>query len=108
MVNSMIRREILLSCTDDERRSCLPTVEKLLDYAVLARKEGVLAMESAAEGEETALRVGLELICDGHDPEHVEDVMWNFVIAARGVRALDRMIVADGVLLIQKAILVSQ
>lgn len=52
------------------------TIETLLGFAETARKDGLLALESAAkEIEDPFLRKGIEMSVDGTDPEIVREVL---------------------------------
>lgn len=52
------------------------TITQLVEFAEVARKEGLLALESSVEGiEDPFLKMGLELAVDGTDPEEIADVM---------------------------------
>ena len=52
------------------------TITQLVEFAEVARKEGLLALESKVEGiEDPFLKMGLELAVDGTDPEEIADVM---------------------------------
>ncbi|MCX7971132.1 MAG: flagellar motor stator protein MotA [Negativicutes bacterium] len=53
-------------------------VDTFADLAQIARREGILALESKAEElSEPYLREGLRMIIDGMDPEFVHDVLEN-------------------------------
>ena len=52
------------------------TIQQLLGFAETARKEGLLALESAAkEIDDPFLRKGIEMSVDGTDPEIVREVL---------------------------------
>ncbi len=52
------------------------TIEQLLGFAETARKEGLLALESAAKSiEDPFLKKGIEMSVDGTDPEVVREVL---------------------------------
>lgn len=52
------------------------TIQQLLGFAETARKEGLLALESAAKQiEDPFLRKGIEMSVDGTDPEVVREVL---------------------------------
>lgn len=51
-------------------------IEKIMNYAQKARKEGVIALESDAKTEtDPLLKMGLEAVSDGADPHLVRDMM---------------------------------
>ncbi|MGN0141345.1 MAG: motility protein A [Roseburia sp.] len=52
------------------------TIKNILDLANIARKEGLLALEEAANGiEDDFLKKGIMLVVDGTDPELVRGIM---------------------------------
>jgi chemotaxis protein MotA len=55
----------------------LPTqIEKLVEWSLLARKEGLLGLESLLEGEtDTFLKKALQLLIDGNEPEIIRDCL---------------------------------
>lgn len=55
-------------------------IEKILNYAQKARKEGVISLESDAKVEEDPLiKMGLEAVSDGADPSLVREMMETFL-----------------------------
>ena len=58
------------------RPSLSGMVEELVRYAEVARREGILALESAAEGARNAfLARALTLAVDGTDPEQIREIL---------------------------------
>ena len=54
----------------------LEALEKVLDWSQIARREGLLALEAAAEEEPDAFpRKGLQLLVDGSEPEVIRGIM---------------------------------
>lgn len=52
------------------------TIKQLVEFAEVARKEGLLALESRVESiEDPFLKMGLELAVDGTDPDEIADIM---------------------------------
>lgn len=52
------------------------TMEKLVSWSQMSRREGLLALEEASEIEEDLFsRKGLQLLVDGNEPETIRDVM---------------------------------
>jgi chemotaxis protein MotA len=52
------------------------TIDKIIDIANIARREGLLALEEAAEGvDDDFLKKGVMLIVDGTDPELVRNIL---------------------------------
>lgn len=53
-----------------------PEIEKVVDWASLARKEGLLGLESIIEYEENSFaRKGLQLLIDGSEPDVIRDCL---------------------------------
>lgn len=79
----------------------LPTpaeeIERILDYANLARKEGLLALESKVEGlDDRFFAKGVQLVIDGFAADTVRDIMdlelsWQNQRHAAGKKMLDSM-----------------
>ena len=64
------------------------TIEQLLGFAETARKEGLLALESAAKQiEDPFLRKGIEMSVDGTDPEIVREVLETEISATQARHA---------------------
>ena len=54
------------------RRPLEGTVQKIVDWSLRARKDGLLGLEEAAEGEDDHfIRKGMELLVDGNEPEEI-------------------------------------
>ncbi|MFW2373492.1 MAG: flagellar motor protein [Gammaproteobacteria bacterium] len=52
------------------------TIEKLVNWSQMSRREGLLALEQASEIEQDLFsRKGLQLLVDGNEPETIRDVM---------------------------------
>ncbi len=52
------------------------TVEKLVNWSQMSRREGLLALENASEEEEHLFsRKGLQLLVDGNEPESIRSVL---------------------------------
>ncbi len=52
------------------------TIEKILELATMARREGLLSLDKVAEDiEEPFLKKGIMLVVDGTDPELVKNIM---------------------------------
>jgi chemotaxis protein MotA len=62
--------------------SATELIAKVVKYAEKARKEGMLALEDESETEEDEfLRLGLRLAVDGTDPQLLQKIMENDIIA---------------------------
>jgi len=52
------------------------TIEKLVNWSQMSRREGLLALENASEEEEHLFsRKGLQLLVDGNEPETIRNVL---------------------------------
>ncbi len=52
------------------------TIDKIVNWSQLSRREGLLALENASEGETDLFsRKGLQMLVDGNEPETIRDVM---------------------------------
>ncbi len=52
------------------------TIEKIINWSQLSRREGLLALENASEGESDLFsRKGLQMLVDGNEPETIRNVM---------------------------------
>jgi chemotaxis protein MotA len=61
------------------------TIKTIIDLSNVARKEGLLALEEAANGiEDQFLKKGILLIVDGTDPELVRSIMETELISIEG------------------------
>lgn len=58
---------------------------KILEFAEVTRKEGILALESAIGGvEDEFMKKGLQLLVDGVEAEKIENMMWDELDAVSG------------------------
>ena len=73
-------------CTREEKRLCLATANKLIDLSQMARCKGLLELEAALSDElyqnPPLIKIGVELIVDGTDPEIVSQIMTNYILAS--------------------------
>jgi len=103
---------LLSTFTDDERRSCLPTVAFILRMAETSRKQGLLALDELVSNEGGPfgflLEMGTDLITDGRPPEFVKTILENFTKSSadtssgwHSVDTLRRMLITEGLLDIQ-------
>src|SRR5271166_7099205 len=59
-------------------------IAKLVSLAELARRDGLLALDKAAEGvEDPFFRRGLEMTADGVDPEEIQEILEGEIIAMK-------------------------
>lgn len=65
----------------NEEQDVAGIIEKIVELANLARRDGVLALESSVEGlENPYMKKGLEMVVDGVDPEQIREIMENEIV----------------------------
>ncbi len=65
----------------NEEQDVAGIIEKIVELANLARRDGVLALESSVEGlENPFMKKGLEMVVDGVDPEQIREIMENEIV----------------------------
>lgn len=92
-----------LQCSDEEKDACLETVVKLYHLRWYLRKNGFLAAADLAEKEEDAFfRAGLLDLADICDPEEMERVFTQYLMAGdyRGSAFLNAVLISKGLVLI--------
>lgn len=58
------------------RQRLKPTINKLVDWSNIARKEGLLGLEDIAEKEpDLFIRKGMQLLVDGSEPEVIRNIL---------------------------------
>ncbi len=93
--------------TPEDRAACEPSIDRILQYAEIARAQGLLAVEDVLEREpDFFLKESLAAIVDGADPELVRKLMSYMIRAsdAAGAELLNMFLCAEGVLLTQDGI----
>lgn len=77
------RKDITL---EEEKEKCFEVVEQLVELSMIAHKEGLLAMDEYADvlSDETIperyYKDAILLVCDGNDPEFVEQFLSNDIV----------------------------
>jgi chemotaxis protein MotA len=87
--------------TDADKEACLPVIDKIVEFATIARSKGLLALElSANQAESIFLRTALNLIVDANDPDKVREMLEHFILADNhsGAELLSRLIILEGVM----------
>jgi chemotaxis protein MotA len=80
---SEIRRlpKIFGALMRNDKENVTGIIEKIVELANLARRDGVLALESSVEGlENPFMKKGLEMVVDGVDPEQIREIMENEIV----------------------------
>lgn len=92
-------------CSEKEKKELKPLIRRIFDYAVISRREGLLAVEDSLKNEKSGLLCqGLELVIDGTDPEIVSNILKNNIYMSdkKGSTLLEKIIIHSGVCGIQK------
>jgi chemotaxis protein MotA len=70
-------------------------IQKLVEFATIARREGILALENhASRVEDEFLRRGLQLVVDGTSPELIKDILTTELAFMEDRHALGQSILA--------------
>ena len=96
-----------ISCSEDEKSQCIDLVAQIVSMAKKAKHNGLLAL--VQETEETnsfLLRKGLQLILEGVQPSLVKTTLEYYILSGSytGKDLLERCIIMEGVLAIQKGV----
>jgi flagellar motor component MotA len=93
--------------TDSDESDYAPLeeiIDKFIMYAEGARREGVLSVEQYLNDEPNDfLKLGMQLVVDGSEPELIEEILSNIIIMTRdyGIDLLKKLIIIRGCKLIQ-------
>lgn len=94
-------------CTAEEKQACMDTVDKLMTMARTARCCGLVELEQLVRHERYSrpalIRVGVSLIADGADPDTVQQILENYILAAgmSNQEFLENIVVSRGISAIQ-------
>ncbi len=96
-----------ISCSEDEKSQCIALVSQIVSMAKMAKRNGLLAL--VQEAEETTsflLRKGLQLVLEGVQPSLVKTTLEYYILSGSytGKDLLERCIIMEGVLAIQKGV----
>jgi hypothetical protein len=96
-----------IKCSEDERSQCMALVAKIVSMAKKAKRNGLLSL--VQEAEETTyflLRKGLQLVLEGVQPPLVKTTLEYYILSGSftGKHLLERCIIMEGVLAIQKGV----
>ncbi len=99
--NTAIIKSVLLN--HEDKLEAFDMIEKLISIANKARREGIIAIENMTFDNQF-LKKGISQITQGTCPELVESILKRYIIAGDydGLELLKRLIILDGVLLIQQ------
>lgn len=94
-----------LQCSYEDKLERLETVKKLYSLAVLARKEGYLALEDAVENEDLFLKTMVNTLIDCFEPKPLETIFSAYLAAGNyhGKEFLKNLLIINGLLLIAES-----
>ncbi|MBN2531819.1 MAG: hypothetical protein JXB88_02945 [Spirochaetales bacterium] len=93
------------ACSNKEKLLLKPLIRHIFNYAIKARREGLLAIEDSLPAEKShLLQQGLQLVLDGTDPDIVGEILKNKIYSSpgKGPALLAKIIIHSGVCGIQK------
>ena len=68
--------KVFMIAVKPPQEDVLGLIKKLVEYATQARRDGILALESAANNEENEfLKKGLSMAVDGNEPDTIRDLL---------------------------------
>jgi hypothetical protein len=96
-----------IRCSEDEKSECIALVSQIVSMAKMAKRNGLLALVQEAEAATSfLLRKGLQLVLEGVQPSLVRTTLEYYILSGTytGKDLLDRCIIMEGVLAIQKGV----
>ena len=90
--------------SDEDKKSCLPLINKIIELGNIARMKGVLVLQLEIEQEQSLfLKTAGNLIINGTDPQIVKEILQNLILSENhtGAQLLERLIIAEGILGVQ-------
>lgn len=90
-----------LQCSFEDKMECLETVKKLYGLAVLARKEGLLALIDAVENEDLFLKTMVDALI-GFEPKQQKRIFFAYLAAGNyhGKEFLKNLLIVNGLIII--------
>jgi hypothetical protein len=85
--------------TDSDRKSCLPLIDRIDKYAIIASKKGLLALDDIAKKESNKfLKIALELMMDVARADTIAEILLTTIIADKpsGADLLGKLIIVHG------------
>lgn len=92
-------------CTGRDSDECVKLVTRIVKLAEIAATRGLLALENEPmESDPAALRIGVQLVVDGTEPDLVEAILGRFVLFGghKGKELMIRVMTIEGVLALQR------
>ncbi len=96
-----------IRCSEDEKSECIALVSQIVSMAKLAKRNGLLALVQESEAATSfLLRKGLQLVLEGVQPSLVKTTLEYYILSGSytGKDLLERCIILEGVLAIQKGV----
>jgi hypothetical protein len=96
-----------IRCSEDEKSECIALVSQIVSMAKMAKRNGLLALVQEAEAATSfLLRKGLQLVLEGVQPSLVRTTLEYYILSGTytGKDLLERCIIMEGVLAIQKGV----
>jgi len=83
---------------EEERNECDKVIERIVGFAEISRKDGLLALEAKVnEQTDPFLRLGLNLAVDGCDSGLIAEILCTHIVADNYRDFLKRIIISEGV-----------
>lgn len=94
-----------LQCSREDKLMCLDTAKKLYDFAILARKEGILALTDAVENEDLFLKTMVDVLLDVTETKPLETIFSAYLAAGNyhGKEFLKNLLIINALLLIAES-----
>jgi hypothetical protein len=96
-----------IRCGEEEKSQCIALVSQIVSMAKTAKRNGLLALvQEAEEATSFLLRKGLQLVLEGVQPALVKTTLEYYILSGSytGKDLLERCIIMEGVLAIQKGV----
>lgn len=103
-MNNMEYLSSRLQCSHEDKLECLKTVKKLYSLAVLAQKEGFLALPDAVTQEDLFFKTAVDIFLDTVEPEPLETIYSAYLAAGnyRGKEFLNNLLIVNALLQIAR------
>jgi transcriptional regulator with XRE-family HTH domain len=91
--------------TAEEKESGIEVIRRVVVYATMTRRNGVLSLEKEIPGEQSAfMQAAIRCIVDSCDPVFIEKLLNNLILAENysGTQLLERLLIMEGMLLVQQ------
>ena len=102
MIDFELRKQI--ECTEEEKLTCLPVINRIMEFAIIARNQGLLSLEEHISGiDDYLLKAGMKVVVDGLSPEYTFNILNKMITASgkTGVELIKQLIIRDGILSMQ-------